>query len=60
MVAHFDVFDTGNEAWYRWSSAQLLRIGSERSTRELLQGLLGRPVRPDALLAQVRRCWPVP
>ena len=53
-------FDTGNEAWYRWSSAQLLRFGSERSTRELLQGLLGRPVRPDALLAQVRRCWPVP
>jgi hypothetical protein len=57
-VAAIGPIDAGNEAWYRWTSAHLLRFGSERSTRELLQGLLGRPVRPDALLAQVRRCWP--
>jgi hypothetical protein len=57
-VAAIGPFDTGNDAWYRWSSEHLLRFGSERGTRTLLHGLLVRPVRPDALLAQVRRCWP--
>jgi hypothetical protein len=49
-------FDTGNPAWYGWLSEQLLRYGSERDARTLLQELLGRPVSPAALLQQIRRC----
>jgi hypothetical protein len=49
-------FDTGNEAWYAWLSERLLRFGSERDTRSLLQDFLGRPPSPDALLRQIRRC----
>ncbi len=49
-------FDTGNPRWYQWSSEQLLRFGSQRDTRSLMTELLGRPVSPDALLRQLRRC----
>jgi hypothetical protein len=50
--------EAGNAAWYGWTSRRLLEFGSERDTRTLMSGLLGRPLQPDALLAQVRRCWP--
>jgi hypothetical protein len=49
-------FDTGNARWYEWSSERLLRYGSERGTRSLMTELLGRPVSPEALLRQLRRC----
>ncbi|MFO1394325.1 MAG: hypothetical protein U1F09_11245 [Steroidobacteraceae bacterium] len=49
-------FDTGNPRWYGWLSDTLLRYGSERDTRTLMDGLLGRPVSPDALIEQIRRC----
>jgi hypothetical protein len=49
-------FDTGNPRWYAWQSGQLLRYGSERDTKRLLQDLLGRPLSPDALLEQIKRC----
>jgi len=49
-------FDAGNPAWYGWLSDRLLRFGSERDTRSLMSELLGRPVSPEALLGQVRRC----
>jgi hypothetical protein len=49
-------FDTGNPRWYPWLSGQLLQYGASRDARRLLQDLLGRPVSPDALLRQVRRC----
>jgi len=49
-------FDTGNPRWYDWLSGQLLQYGSERDTRRLLQDLLGRPLSPDALLEQIKRC----
>jgi hypothetical protein len=49
-------FDTGNPRWYAWSSGQLLQYGSERDTKRLLHDLLGRPLSPDALLEQIKRC----
>jgi Zn-dependent M32 family carboxypeptidase len=49
-------FDAGNPAWYGWLSERLLRFGSERDTRALMQDLLGRPVSPGALLHQIERC----
>ena len=48
-------FETGDPRWYAWLSEKLLRYGSERDSRTLLQDFLGRPVSPQALLDQLRR-----
>jgi len=48
-------FDAGNASWYPWLSERLLRYGSERDTKSLMQSLLGRAPSPDALIDQVRR-----
>jgi hypothetical protein len=48
-------FDTGNPAWYSWTSAHLLRFGSSIETAELLHRFLGRAVSPDAILRQLQR-----
>ncbi len=48
-------FDTGNPRWYGWLSEHLLRYGSERDTRTLMQDFLGHPVSPQALLKQIHR-----
>ena len=52
-------FDTGDSRWYGWVSEHLLRYGSERDTRTLIQNFLGRPVSPQALLEQIHRLKPV-
>ena len=49
-------FDSGNPGWYGWVGERLLRYGSERDARSLMQELLGRPVSPAALLTQIARC----
>jgi hypothetical protein len=51
-------FDTGDLRWYGWLSEHLLRYGSERDTRTLMQNFLGRPVTPQALLEQIHRLKP--
>ena len=51
-------FDTGDPRWYAWVSEHLLRYGSERETKSLLQEFLGRPVSPQALLDQIHRLQP--
>jgi hypothetical protein len=62
MRAHISTalgaFDTGDSRWYGWLSERLLRYGSERDTRTLMQDFLGRPVSPQALLEQLRRLRP--
>jgi len=55
VTAAIGPFDTGNPRWYPWLTENLLRFGTERDTRQLLVGLLGRPPSPDALLRQLRR-----
>jgi hypothetical protein len=52
-------FDTGDARWYGWLSEHLLRYGSERDTRSLMQDFLGRPVSPQAFLEQIHRLKPV-
>jgi hypothetical protein len=52
-------FDTGDSRWYGWLRENLLRYGSERDTRILMQGFLGRPVSPQALLRQIHRLKPL-
>ncbi len=51
-------FDTGDPQWYPWLGEHLLRYGSERDSRTLLQDFLGRPVSPQALLDQIHRLAP--
>jgi len=48
-------FQTGNPRWFGWLGGQLLSSGEEHPTRELLEGFLGRPVSPEALLMELRR-----
>jgi len=52
-------FETGDSRWYDWLAQRLLRYGSERDTRTLMQDFLGRSVSPQALLEQIRRLKPV-
>jgi len=51
-------FQTGNSRWYPWLSENLLHFGNEKDTVELLQGFLGRPVSPQALLDDIARARP--
>ena len=53
-------FRTANLQWYPWVEEHLLHHGPERSVRELLHGVLGRPLSASALLAQVVRCATAP
>ena len=48
-------FDAGNPKWYAWSSAQMLRYGSEKTAKTLMDELLKRPLSPDAMLSEIRR-----
>ncbi len=59
IAAALGAFDTGDPRWYGWLSAHLLRYGSERDTRTLMQDFLGRPVSPQAFLQQIHRLKPV-
>jgi hypothetical protein len=51
-------FDAGDPRWYGWLSERLLRYGSERDTRTLMEGFLGHRVSPQALLEQLHRLKP--
>jgi hypothetical protein len=51
-------FDTGDLRWYQWLQEHLLRYGSERDPRTLMEDFLGRPVSPQALLNQIHRLAP--
>jgi oligoendopeptidase F len=48
-------FDAGNADWYAWTSGKMLRFGSEKSAKQLMDELLGRPLSPEALLHEIRR-----
>lgn len=47
-------FDAGNAQWYAETSAGLFHHGGTLAPADLLGGYLGRPVRPDALLDDIR------
>ncbi len=48
-------FSTGDSRWFKWLSEHLLASGEEYETADLLRQFLGRPVSPDALIAQLER-----
>ncbi|MEX0735128.1 MAG: hypothetical protein WD051_10935 [Steroidobacteraceae bacterium] len=48
-------FDAGNVKWHEWTSEKLLRYGSERTAKQLLEELLGRKVGVESVLGEIRR-----
>lgn len=48
-------FDAGNPKWHAWTAEKLLRYGSEKTAKQLMDELLGRPLSPAALLAEINR-----
>jgi hypothetical protein len=48
-------FDAGNPKWHAWTAGKLLRYGSEKTAKQLMDELLGRPLSPAALLAELHR-----
>ena len=57
-AARLGRFETGDARWYAWTTERLLKFGTSRDTPALLQEFLGRPVSPDALIAEIRRIRP--
>ncbi len=51
-------FTKADPAWYPWLSERLYRFGLERSSKRVLDDFLGRPLSPDALLADLARLRP--
>ncbi|HXY29439.1 MAG TPA: hypothetical protein VEI06_01925 [Gemmatimonadaceae bacterium] len=45
----------GDPGWYDWIWPQLYRWGLEKSSQQVIEDFLGRPLSPDALLADIRR-----
>lgn len=45
----------GDPGWYDWVSERLFRFGLERTTADVLRGLLGRPPDAGALLGEIGR-----
>jgi hypothetical protein len=48
-------FTLGDSTWYGFVRERIYRFGLERSSRRVMEDFLGRPVRADALLADLRR-----
>jgi Zn-dependent M32 family carboxypeptidase len=48
-------FDAGNPKWHEWTADKLLRYGSEKTAKQLMDELLGRPLGPQALLDEIER-----
>jgi hypothetical protein len=51
-------FTKADPGWYPWLSERLYRFGLERSSKQVLDDFLGRPLSPDALLADLARLTP--
>ncbi len=47
-------FTLGDSTWYAFVREHIYRFGLERSSQRVMEDFLGRPVRPDALLAGLR------
>ena len=53
-------FTTGDSSWYGFMSEHIYRYGLARSSKEVIAEFLGRPISPDAILADMRRMKGVP
>ena len=48
-------FTLGDATWYGFVRERIYRFGLERSSRRVMEDVLGRPVTADALLADLNR-----
>jgi len=55
MVQERGSFATADSTWYPWISERIYRFGLERLSRDVLEGFLGRPISPRALLEDMGR-----
>jgi hypothetical protein len=55
IVEQHGSFATGDSSWYAWVAPRLYRFGLERRTRDVVEGFLGGPVSPAAILTDLGR-----
>jgi hypothetical protein len=55
LIAQHGDFALGDPTWYAWLAPRLYRYGLQKSSREVIEDFLGRPLSPDALLADLAR-----
>ena len=55
LIAQHGDFAAGDSTWYGWTAPRLYRFGLERSSRQVIEEFLGRPLSPNALLADLDR-----
>jgi len=55
LIAQHGDFALGDPTWYAWTSARLYRWGLARTSRSVIEEFLGRPLSPDALVADLSR-----
>jgi len=48
-------FIASDSTWYPWASDQIYRFGLERPSLTVLEQFLGRPLAPEAILADMER-----
>jgi hypothetical protein len=54
-VEQHGAFAAGDSTWYGWVAPRLFRFGLERPTRQVVEGFLGGPVTPKAILDDMAR-----
>jgi len=59
LIAQHGDFAAGDTTWYGWVAPRLYRFGLERSSRQVIEEFLGRPLAPEALLDDLERMAPV-
>jgi hypothetical protein len=53
-------FTTGDPTWYAFMTEHIYRFGRARSSADVITDFLGRPISPNAILADMRRMKPAP
>ncbi|MDQ2766408.1 MAG: hypothetical protein M3Y30_04560 [Gemmatimonadota bacterium] len=51
-------FTTGDPTWYAFMTEHIYRYGLSRSSADVITDFLGRPISPNAILADMRRMKP--
>jgi hypothetical protein len=55
MATQHGYIARGDPSWYVWVSPRLYQFGLSKSSKQVIEDFLGRPLSPDALLADLAR-----
>ena len=58
LISQHGDFALGDPTWYSWVAPRLYRFGLERSSKQVIEDFLGRPLSPAALLDDLGRMAP--